>query len=94
MVGGRERLHDNAESMRCAATASSAQLRITERSALNLGFQEWGKFLGNGPLTAALLSRLLQTCRVFPFPPAAVNLREPGLKLPAKAPRPAILDAI
>ena len=60
----------------------------------NLGFQEWGKFLGNGPLTAALLSRLLQTCRVFPFPPAAVNLREPGLKLPAKAPRPAILDAI
>jgi DNA replication protein DnaC len=60
----------------------------------NLGFQEWGKFLGNGPLTAALLSRLLQTCRVFPFPLTAVNLREPGLKLPAKAPRPAILDAI
>jgi DNA replication protein DnaC len=60
----------------------------------NLGFQEWGKFLGNGPLTAALLSRLLQTCRVFPFPPAAVNLREPGLKLPAKAQRPAILDEI
>ena len=59
----------------------------------NLGFQEWGKFLGNGPLTAALLSRLLQTCRVFPFPSSAVNLREPALKLPAKAPRPAILDA-
>lgn len=60
----------------------------------NLGFQEWGKFLGNGPLTAALLSRLLQTCRVFPFPPTAVNLRDPGLKLPAKAPRPAILNTI
>lgn len=60
----------------------------------NLGFQEWGKFLGNGPLTAALLSRLLQTCRVFSFPPTAVNLREPGLKLPAKATRPAILEAI
>ena len=51
----------------------------------NLGFQEWGKFLGNGPLTAALLSRLLQKCSVFPFPSNAVNLREPKLRLPTSA---------
>ncbi|MFH1185979.1 MAG: ATP-binding protein [Chloroflexota bacterium] len=57
----------------------------------NLGFQEWGKFLGNGPLTAALLSRLLQKCHVFPFPVSAVNLRDPGLKLPTSAPPPEIL---
>ena len=57
----------------------------------NLGFQEWGKFLGNGPLTAALLSRLLQKCHVFPFPTTAINLREPSLKLPASAPLPEIL---
>ena len=57
----------------------------------NLGFQEWGKFLGNGPLTAALLSRLLQKCHVFPFPTSAINLREPSLKLPATAPLPEIL---
>jgi len=57
----------------------------------NLGFQEWGKFLGNGPLTAALLSRLLQKCHVFPFPTTAINLREPSLKLPASAPPPEIL---
>lgn len=59
----------------------------------NLGFQEWGKFLGNGPLTAALLSRLLQKCHVFPFPTTAVNLREPKLKLPTAAPIPEILKS-
>jgi DNA replication protein DnaC len=59
----------------------------------NLGFQEWGKFLGNGPLTAALLSRLLQKCHVFPFPTIAVNLREPKLKLPTSAPIPEILKS-
>jgi DNA replication protein DnaC len=57
----------------------------------NLGFQEWGKFLGNGPLTAALLSRLLQKCSVFPFPSSAVNLREPKLKLPTSASLPEVL---
>lgn len=57
---------------------------------MNLGFQEWGKFLDNGPLTAALLSRLLQRCHVFPFPNTAINLRESSLKLPATAPLPEI----
>lgn len=59
----------------------------------NLGFQEWSKFLGNGPLTAALLSRLLQKCHVFAFALNAINLREPRLKLPARAPVPPILKA-
>jgi len=45
----------------------------------NLGFEEWGKFLGNGPLVAALLSRLLQKCRTIVFPKEAVNLRAPKL---------------
>jgi len=58
----------------------------------NLGFEEWGKFLGNGPLVAALLSRLLQKCRTIVFPKEAVNLRAPKLGLPARAERPAILD--
>ena len=59
----------------------------------NLGFEEWGKFLGNVPLVAALLSRLLQNCRTIDFPKDAVNLRNPKLGLPATAPRPAILNA-
>lgn len=59
----------------------------------NLGFEEWGKFLGNGPLVAALLSRLLQKCRTIAFPKEAVNLRAPKLGLAARAEKPAILDA-
>jgi len=59
----------------------------------NLGFEEWGKFLGNGPLVAALLSRLLQKCRTIVFPKEAVNLRAPKLGLQARAEKPAILDA-
>lgn len=59
----------------------------------NLGFEEWGKFLGNGPLVAALLSRLLQKCRTIVFPKEALNLRAPKLGLPARAEKPAILDA-
>ncbi len=59
----------------------------------NLGFEEWGKFLGNGPLVAALLSRLLQKCRTIVFPKEAVNLRAPKLALPARAEKPAILHA-
>jgi DNA replication protein DnaC len=60
----------------------------------NLGFEEWGKFLGNGPLVAALLSRLLQKCRTFVFPKEALNLRAPKLGLPARADKPAILGAV
>ena len=59
----------------------------------NLGFEEWGKFLGNGPLVAALLSRLLQKCRTFVFPKEALNLRAPKLGLPARAEKPTILGA-
>jgi DNA replication protein DnaC len=59
----------------------------------NLGFQEWGKFLANGPLTAGLISRLIQNCHVFAFPPNAANLRDPKLKLPARAARPAVFNA-
>ena len=58
----------------------------------NLGFEEWGKFLGNAPLIAALLSRLLRKCRTIVFPKEAVNLRAPKLGLPARAEKPAILD--
>jgi len=59
----------------------------------NLGFEEWGKFLGNGPLVAALLSRLLQKCRTIVFPKEALNLRAPKLGLPARAEKPDILNA-
>ncbi len=59
----------------------------------NLGFEEWGKFIGNGPLAAALISRVLQKGRTIAFPKDAVNLRNPKLGLPATAPRPAILGA-
>jgi len=52
----------------------------------NLGFEEWGRFLGDKALTAALLSRLLQKCHVFPV--EGVNLRDPAYKLPAQAPKP------
>ncbi len=51
----------------------------------NLGFEEWGSLLGGKALTAALLSRLLQKCHVFPV--EGVNLREPAYKLPARAPK-------
>lgn len=59
----------------------------------NLGFEEWGKFVGNGPLVAALLSRLLQKCRTITFPKDAVNLRNPKFELPTTAPIPPILSA-
>jgi len=59
----------------------------------NLGFEEWGKFVGNGPLVAALLSRLLQKCRTITFPKDAVNLRNPKFELPTTAPIPPILNA-
>jgi len=59
----------------------------------NLGFEEWGKFIGNSPLVAALLSRLLQKCRTITFPKDAVNLRNPKFELPTAAPMPPIPGA-
>ena len=63
--------------------------RASRKSTLittNLGFEQWGGFLGDKALTAALLSRLLQKCHVFPV--EGVNLRDPAHKLPARAPKP------
>jgi len=60
----------------------------------NLGFKEWSKFLGNGPLVSALLSRLLQKCHTFSFPVDALNLRDPILNLPTAPPKPPILDLL
>jgi DNA replication protein DnaC len=60
----------------------------------NLGFEEWGKFLGHAPLVAALISRLLQKCKTIAFPKDAVNLRNPKLALPTRAPKPSILDPL
>lgn len=59
----------------------------------SLGFDEWGKFLGNSSLTPALLSRLLQKCHVFSFPLSAFNLRDPKHKLAARAPLAQVLKA-
>ena len=59
----------------------------------NLGFEEWGEFLGSAPLVAAVVSRLLQKCRTIVFPKDAVNLRAPKLGLPARAEKPSILNA-
>jgi DNA replication protein DnaC len=58
----------------------------------NLGYDEWGKFLGNDSMVAALLSRLLQTCRTITFPKDAVNLRSPKLALPSRSTKPDILN--
>lgn len=71
--------------------------RCNRRSTIistNLGFEEWAKFLGNAPIVAALVSRLLQKCCTITFPKDAVNLRNPKLGLPARSPRPAVFDAI
>lgn len=54
----------------------------------NLEFAEWAKFLGDRPLTAALLSRLRQKCHIITIPNDAVDLREPKYKLPTSAPLP------
>ena len=42
----------------------------------NLGYKEWPKFLGNGPMAAALLRRLLHNCQTITFP-KGVNLSKP-----------------
>ncbi len=59
----------------------------------NLGFEEWGKFLGGSALVAALVSRLLQNCKTIVFPKQALKLRNPKLNLPARAQSPTILEA-
>lgn len=69
-------------------------LRCNHKSTIittNLGFDEWAKFLGNGPLVAALLSRLLQKSKTIVFPSDAVNLRHPKLALPTSPPKPTVL---
>lgn len=58
----------------------------------NLGYDEWGKFLGNDAMVAALLSRLLQTCRTITFAKNSVNLRNPKFALPARSTKPDILN--
>lgn len=58
----------------------------------NLGFEEWGKFLGGSALVGALVSRLLQNCKTIVFPKQAIKLRSPEYRLPTRAPRPSILD--
>lgn len=59
----------------------------------NLGFAEWGKFLGNAPLVAALLSRLLQKCQTISIV-RGTNLRDPKHGLPSSAPAPQVLKSL
>lgn len=47
----------------------------------NLGYREWPKFLGNGPMAGALLRRLLHKCHTITFP-KGVNLSKPKYDLP------------
>lgn len=47
----------------------------------NLGYKEWPKFLGNGPLASALLRRLLHSCHTVTFP-KGINLSKPKYALP------------
>ena len=42
----------------------------------NLGYREWPKFLGNGPMASALLRRLLHNCHTITFP-KGINLSKP-----------------
>jgi DNA replication protein DnaC len=68
--------------------------RCNRKSSLittNLGFREWTKFLGNGSVVSALLSRLLQKCHTFSID--GVNLRDPAFKLPSAPPKPPILNS-
>lgn len=48
----------------------------------NLGYSEWPKFLGGGPLAGALLRRLLHHCHTIEFV-KGVNLAKPKYALPA-----------
>lgn len=47
----------------------------------NLGYKEWPKFLGNGPMAGALLRRLLHKCHTITFP-KGVNLSKPKYEIP------------
>ena len=47
----------------------------------NLGYKEWPKFLGRGPMASALLRRLLHRCHTVSFP-RGVNLSQPKYDLP------------
>ena len=53
----------------------------------NLGYKEWPKFLGNGPMAAALLRRLLHNCQTITFP-KGVNLSKPKYALPPPEAQP------
>ncbi len=53
----------------------------------NLGYKEWPKFLGNGPMASALLRRLLHNCHTVTFP-KGVNLSKPKYKLPPSDEQP------
>lgn len=53
----------------------------------NLGYKEWPKFLGNGPLAAALLRRLLHHCHTITFP-KGVNLSKPKYAPPPPEAQP------
>ncbi len=48
----------------------------------NMGYKEWPKFLGNGPMASALLRRLLHKCHTITFP-NGVNLSKPQYALPS-----------
>jgi len=53
----------------------------------NLGYKEWPKFLGNGPMASALLRRLLHSCHTITFP-KGVNLSKPKYDLPPSDAQP------
>jgi DNA replication protein DnaC len=53
----------------------------------NLGYKEWPKFLGNGPMAGALLRRLLHHCHTITFP-NGVNLSKPKYELPPNEEQP------
>lgn len=61
--------------------------RYNKRSTMittNLGFQAWAQFLGKGPLTAAILRRLLHHCHAIVFHKGK-NLCTPKYALPPAA---------
>ena len=53
----------------------------------NLGYKEWPKFLGNGPMASALLRRLLHNCHTITFP-KGVNLSKPKYLPPSPEAQP------
>lgn len=53
----------------------------------NLGYKEWPKFLGSGPLPGALLRRLLHNCHTITFP-KGINLSKPKHEIPPPEAQP------